>query len=141
MDTNTGTDNSNNGLLRRTITLTDRRPVTIVESEWPKIASARGDSCGISDYARYQQAMSQNECDKYFIHVRQHADGRVLVYGILSAADSAWGAPAHGQDWRGGYLLENVSDVVAAIKRVGREGGIPESVVRDCIADLPAEQI
>ena len=129
------------GEVTRTVTLTDRRPVVIKDSEWPKIASARGDSYGGSDYGRRQQALSHNEVDKYFVHVRQHADGRTLVYGILTSADAAWGAPSRGVDWRGGYLLAKDGDVVAAIKRIGTESGIPAYVIRECIADLPAEEI
>jgi hypothetical protein len=38
----------------RTITLTDRRPVKIVEDEWPIIAKATGDSWSGGDYARHE---------------------------------------------------------------------------------------
>lgn len=140
----------------RTITLTGRPPVRIREAEWPIIATAKGDSYSGSDYSRYQQALGQRECDEYSIRVRQHADGRTLVYGVLSAAISAWGQPAHGESHRGGVLLVpagdgplrsddgrvvEMSEIAAAIRRVGEECGIPDAVIRECIADLPAEEI
>lgn len=125
----------------RTITLTGRRPVKIVEDEWPVIASARDDSYAGSDYGRHQQALSQGECDRYILRVRQHADGRVLVSGVLDAADGAWGAPAGGEDRRGGVLITAEANIAAAIRAVGEDCGLPDSVIRDCIADLPAETI
>lgn len=142
---------------RRTITLTDRAPVTIEEITWPIIARADGDSWAGSDYGRHQQASHQGEIDAYTLIVRRHADGRVLVYGVLTAAIRAWGAPAHGESWRGGELLgtarpanndvagreEQVSlaSVAAAIRRVGEAGNLPDRIIRDCVADLPAEEL
>lgn len=148
-----------------TITLTDRRPVTIRKEDWPVIASAHDDSWRGNDVGRYQQALAQGECDTYRLTVRQHADGRAIVYGVLDAAIAAWHQPAHGESWRGGELLgmarpaandaqgwdryraaggeTQVSSeaLVAAIRRVGESGGLPESIIRACIADLPAETL
>lgn len=139
MNTTLNTDNKPQKIQ---ITLTDRPPVSIDKEAWPKIAAASGDSYGGSDYARHQQALGQGECDKFFITVRQHADGRTLVYGKLNAADAAWGAPAGGEDWAGGYLVgKDNEDIVEAIKKIGHESRIPGYIVRDCIADLPAEEL
>lgn len=121
----------------RTITLTDRAPVKIRDDQWPTIAEATGDSYGCNDYSRYQQALSQGEVDKYTLKVRQHADGRVLVYGIFDAA-SAW---THNEDCRGGELLDAGADIAAAIRRVGESCSLPASIIRDCIADLPAQEL
>lgn len=117
----------------RTITLTDRNPVRISEDEWPQIAS--GDERPGSFVNGTPRRDS--ETDRYTIRVRQHADGRVLVYGVVDAA-TVWTGT---EDWRGGELLCRGADVAAAIKRVGRGGGMPDSVIRECIADLPAEEI
>lgn len=125
----------------RTITLTGRAPVKIDEALWPVVASASADSFGGSDYARHQQALHRGEVDSYRLTARQHTDGRALVYGVLGAAIREWGQPAGGEDWRGGELLEPGADLAAAIRRVGQEGGLPESVVRECIADLPPENL
>ena len=126
---------------KRTITLTGRRPVTITEADWPLIAVATGDSYHGGDYCQHEQASSRGEIDKYAIRVRQHEDGRAIVYAMLGAADSAWGAPAHGVDYRGGALLAADADLAAAIQRVGAEAELPDHLIRECIADLPAESI
>jgi len=122
---------------RRTITLTGRAPVSIVEAEWPVIAKGDGDSYGSRDYSRHQQARSRGEIDVYCLRARRHADGRTLVYGVLVAA-SAW---TGSEDRRGGVLLAGGEDVATAIRSVGEECEIPDSVIRECLADLPAEEI
>ena len=121
---------------QRTITLTGRPPVKIYEDEWPVIAEAKDDSYGSGDYARYQQAKLQGELDEYAIRVREHADGRAIVYAVFDAA-TPW---TRNEDRRGGELLDNGADLPAAIRRVGKDSNIPDSVIRDCIADLPAEE-
>ena len=120
-----------------TITLTGRAPVTITKAAWPVVASASGDSYGSHDYARHQQALAQGECDRYRLTVRQHGDGRSIVYGVFDAA-SAW---THSEDRRGGELLATGADVADAIRRVGEECQLPGSVIRECTASLPAEEI
>jgi len=130
---------------KRTITLTGRPPVRIVEADWPVIACGDGDSYG-GDYCRRNQALALGECDRYWIRVRRHVDGairRVLVYAILDAAIEAWGAPAGGVSHREGELLtaDETDDLAGAIRRVGEEACIPDEVIRECIADLPAEDL
>ena len=125
----------------RTITLTDRRPVTIREDAWPVIARATDDSYHGSDDGRYQQSLRRGEVDTYHLIVRQHADSRALVYGVRDAAIQEWRQPASGKSWRGGVLLDPGADLVAAIRSVGHEGGLPDPVIRACIADLPAETL
>lgn len=129
-----------------TITLTGARPARIVKTDWPIVAKASGDSYSGNDYGRHQQAQAQGEVDEYRLVVRQHADGRAIVYAIVDAAISAWHAPAGGEDYRGGELLDAgaAADLVAAIQRVGHEAvahALPERLVRECIADLPAVEI
>lgn len=119
--------------ITRTITLTDRNPVKIKEDEWPQIAS--GDDRPGSFVNGTPRP--DYETDRFTIRVRQHADGRVLVYGVVDAA-TAW---THIEDWRGGELLCGGDDIAAAIRRVGADGGMPPGVIRECIADLPAEEI
>jgi hypothetical protein len=126
---------------RRTITLTGRAPVTILEADWPVIASARGDSYSGNDYGRHQQALAQGEVDTYSLRVRQHAEGRTLVYGVLDAAIPEWHAPAGGESRRGGVLLRTGEGVAEAIRQVGEECRLPESIIRECIASLPAEEL
>ena len=118
----------------RIITLTGRAPVKISEDAWPLLAYATGDSWTGNDYARHNQASAQGELDEYSIRVRQHQDGRAIVYAVFDAA-SVW---THNESRKGGELLESGADIVAAIRRVGEDCQIPDSVIRECIADLPA---
>lgn len=130
----------------RTITLTGRAPVRIREDEWPVIASATERPGSFHNGT----PVPDSETDLYVLRVRQHADGRTLVYGVVDAA-TAW---THTEDWRGGELLVPSGtgplspddgrvvpdqEIAAAVARVGR--GMPASVVRECIADLPAEDL
>jgi hypothetical protein len=126
---------------QRTITLTARPPVRIEEGEWPVIARGSGDSYAGGDFGKHRQALAQGEVDTYSLRVRMHADGRHLVYGVLVSANAAWRAPAGGECRRGGELLDKEEDVVSAILRVGEDLHIPDGVVRECIADLPAEEL
>ena len=115
----------------RKITLTNRAPVMIVEADWPTVAEANdrpGSFINGTPRPNY-------ECDHLVLKVRQHADGRALVYGVIDAADG-W---TQTEDWRGGEVLPAGSDLAAAIRRVGEH--FPAYMVRSCIADLPAEAI
>ena len=117
----------------RTITLTDRPPVKIKEDDWPIIAvgSERPGSfvngTPVPDY----------ETDHYQLRVRRHEDGRAIVYGVIDAA-TAWTGT---EDWRGGELLAAGADIAASIRRVGESGAIIDSVIRECIGNLPAEEL
>jgi hypothetical protein len=119
-----------------TITLTGRRPVTITKADWPIIARAvesPGDFVNGTPVPDY-------EVDTHKMIVRQHADGRCIVYAILSGA-TAW-TGTEGR--REGELLPTYAEplmIANAIKRVGDECGILDSVIRDCIADMPAEEL
>jgi len=122
---------------QRTITLTGRPPVKINEDAWPVIASAKDDSFSGNDYGRHQQASAQGELDDYSIRVRQHDDGRAIVYAVFDAA-TAW---TGNSSRSGGELLDKGADIAAAIARVGEDVGIPDKVIRECVADLPAEEL
>ena len=115
---------------QRTITLTDARPVRIYEDEWPVIAS--------SSWHSGEHESQANETAT--IRVRQHADGRVIVYSVH---DSGPGGMPIG--WRGsasgvqiGRAGEPPSDaqIVAAIRACDPLPGL--RLAANCIADLPA---
>lgn len=104
-----------------TVTLTGRAPVRICRKDWPKIAFQR-------DWD------GEHECQafhKWWISVREHADGRVLVYGCVENA----GVP----DMRRGELV--TGNVPSAIHRVATSLGLSEEFKERVIADLPAEEI
>lgn len=107
---------------RRTITLTGRPPVRILESAWPIIAHGEW-----TDNPRIPQQANATED----VRVRQHADGRAIVYGVT------WSAWQGSIGWSGGELLAPGADLPSAIERVAADGGMHESVARECIADLP----
>lgn len=125
----------------RKIVLSERRPVTIALEDWPVIADARRFWGG-----------SGHECqanETGYIRVRQHADGRTLVY---CSRDSGPGGMEIGyRGAEGGFLLPGAGpvdhpsqshqdEIVRAIRRCG---GIinADELADECIADLPAEEI
>jgi hypothetical protein len=128
---------------QRTITLTGRRPVTIDEDDWPLIARASGDDYGGLDRARHQQASDQGELDEYSLRVRQHADGRAIVYGTYTEGwhtshDGLTHAGEIVDNPPGDYSARRIED---ALERVGDTLGVPPQLIADAIADLPAEKL
>jgi hypothetical protein len=116
------------------IPMSERRPVKLVKSAWPLIARAD----------RHDGKVECQANHLWTIRVREHADGRRVVYGWLRAGNGG----VH-QGWRGsegGFLIAAISgkpddeETVRAIRRVG--GIIDDDKMADeCIADLPAETL
>jgi hypothetical protein len=125
---------------QRTITLTGRPPVTIDEDEWPLIARASDDDYQGNDPAKHQQASAQGQLDEYSLRVRQHADGRAVVYGTYT---EGWHSEHDGLSHAGYVVIPdgNPPTIEHAIDRVGKDLGVPAQLVADCIADLPAEKL
>ena len=123
----------------RTITLTDRQPVTISDADWPSIASAAHD---------WHEGEFKHQANRHrsgWLRVRLHADGRAIVYGRDTYSTVWQGEDDH--DLRAGVLLAAGADLPAEIRRVaeslierGGWDGLHE-IAQDCIADLPAERI
>lgn len=113
--------------MERTISMSNQAPVVVDEEAWPVIASAR--------WCDKPQCPSEAN-RKARLFVREHVDGRRLVYGSSS---SQW--PGEGGGY-GGYLItEGVTgdrdgQTVDFIRRVAEEIGHRE-LAADCIADLP----
>lgn len=126
---------------KRTITLTNRPPVKITESDWPTLASAvKNDHDG-------QVECQANRRWKAYLNVRQHADGRAIVYGGADYSSQWQGERASVE--RAGVLLDAGADVIAAINAVAatlselapdQEERI-RRVARETIADLPAVEL
>lgn len=130
-----------------TITLTDRAPVKIVENDWPLVATA-------SDHDN-QYDFQANQL--WWIRVRQHNDGRTIVYAAHTAGPG--GRMQGHRDKKYGELLlpdathipgelndEGYSpyyahpDIIQTIKRVGTSAGC-DKLIDNCIADLPEEEL
>lgn len=128
-----------------TITLTDRPPVKITKADWPILASAEERE---HDGQYEHQANRRSE---WRLIVRQHADGRAIVYGIFSH-DTQWQGE-RDLDIRGGEMLPEGADIPAAIRRVAAalEARLPNSqhwsegrfsqLAHECTADLPAIEV
>jgi hypothetical protein len=138
-----------------TITLTGRPPVKITKEDWPIIASAEDKTWD------NQYECQANRAAKWKLIVRQHNDGRTIVYAVHTYTSQWQGED--GRDVRGGEMLtvsgadaESVGDtdpIVAAIQRVAAEiedrledagqwstGTFPR-LAHECVASLPAEEL
>lgn len=98
---------------------------------WPRIATAfihDGD-----------QGLACRANRRWRISVRQHADGRCIVYGSYN---SSW---QHEADLDAGYLLDaseaTNEGLVRAIRRVGGVIECSDVLVQQAIAALPAEDV
>ena len=116
-----------------TITLTGRSPVKINKDEWPIVASAEDKQFD------GQYEFQANRHASWKLLVRQHNDGRTIVYAIHSYSSQFQGEGGRGL--RGGELLtvsgaseEEIGDdaglnaIIEAIRRVAEEieGRMPE---------------
>jgi hypothetical protein len=113
-----------------TITMSERRPISIVKADWPLVARAD----------RHDGAVECQANHAWSIRVREHADGRRIVYGYLRAGNG--GVPIGWRGAAGGFLIAAGDDdeTVRAIRRVG--GIVDDAALADtCIADLPAEPV
>lgn len=134
---------TDNTTKQRTITLTDRPPVRIREDQWPVIATG-----SYSDWDN-QYEFQANRKWNIDIKVRQHQDGRVIVYSVYDY-DTRF-ATEKSEAHRVGALLAPDDDLPAAIKRTAEQMIVRvtddnmhrhiRAVADECIADLPAQEI
>ena len=137
-----------------TITLTGKPPVKITKDDWPVVASAQDKEWD----NRYE--FQANRTATWKLTVRQHADGRTIVYGVYSYSSQYQGESC--RDLRGGEMLTvadatadcvgDTAPIIAAIFRVAAElearmpegqwtTGIFPRLAHECTADLPAVEI
>lgn len=128
----------------RIITLTDARPVKIYEDEWPVVAKA----------SRHDGGQVESQANKrWTVVVREHDDGRRIVYGKFS---TSWQG---GRDAAGGAMIPALRNTNYQSPDCGRAIGpdndatiktirmVADEVIDDtqlgdeCIADLPPEEI
>jgi len=131
---------------KRTITLTDAAPVRINQDDWPVIADGQ-----YHDHDN-QYEFQANRTWRCVIRVRQHTDGRMIVYGVYEYDTQFQGE--RDCTVRAGEVLESDADPIPALWRTGEalsdaleEAGCGEysahvaQTVRECIADLPAREL
>ena len=122
----------------RTITLTDRRPITIDPDKYPVIASAKDHDGKVECQANR----------KWTIIVREPLDSsaRRIVYGIYDTSYQ------NSTSLRGGYVIDLDADAngdekvldrltIEKIKAVAAHINAPSHLADACIADMPAEEI
>lgn len=120
-----------------TVVMSDRPPLKIDLNKWPLVAGAEWFDSEHKCQANRERA----------IRVREHADGRRLVYGFF---DSAWStermrqagfliAPSN-RDATDGTKMPDEKETVRAIRRVAGIIG-DDGLGDECIADLPAEEL
>jgi hypothetical protein len=131
---------------QRTITLTGRPPVKIDEDNWPVLADA-------SDNEHDGQVQSQaNRTSKWWVKVRQHDDGRTLVYAGYDYDTCYRGE--RGLSAKRGLLLpagtsndaicDAIRDVCGDIytaEHAGEDADRWPTLAAACIADMPAESL
>lgn len=107
------------------IILTEARPIKIDPEQWGVIARVSWHSGAIEAQA----------AEVAHITVRQHADGRVLIYGSRDRGPG--GMPAGYVGKQAGYLRASPTDnsLVHWIKSAAEDLGMPE-LAQECIADL-----
>ena len=131
---------------KKTITLTGRPPVQIEEANWPLIANAKAKNF------EGQFESQSNRTSTWFVGVRQHEDGRTIVYATYEY-DTRWQG-ARSLEAKRGVLLpignpmdDSTDDIVRAIQEVCRDISGAEhqgsdsdrwsELTHECIADLP----
>lgn len=114
------------------VTMSERAPLKLDPELWPLIASADTHDGQVECQANREWA----------IKVREHEDGRRIVYGWVRRGNG--GMPIGYRGASGGYLVEAGAsageETIRAIRRVA--GIIGDDALGDeCIADLPAEEL
>jgi len=127
----------------RTITLTDRPPVKIDDDTWPLLAAV--EDLEHDSQVEYQASVKS----RWFAGVRQHYDGRSIVYAVYRYETLHQGA--RGYSAKRGVLLPSGADICAAVNDVCRDIAAAEhhaddadrwpTLAAECIADLPAEEL
>jgi len=109
---------------QRTISLTDRQPIQIRESEWPVLARA-------------SDVRQSTEPALHALYVRRHSTtAAALVYAVRQHL-----TVGRASTRRRGELLEAGADIVAAVHRVAVDCEIPPEITQRCLASLPPERV
>jgi hypothetical protein len=133
-------------MCHQTIVLTRRPPVRIESDYWPVIAEAKDrDFEGQYEFQSFRRSY-------WAVYVRQHKDGRTIVYATYRY-ESNWGGERTYAAKRGVLLGDSPSgrDICAAITEIcddianadacGEDAKRWPGLADDCIADMPAEDL
>lgn len=114
------------------VTMSERAPLKLDPDLWPLIASASTHDGQVECQANREWA----------IKVREHEDGRRVVYGWVQRGNG--GMPIGYRGASGGYLVEAGAnaeeETIRAIRRVAGIIG-DDSMGDECIGDLPAQEL
>ena len=126
-----------------TITLTGARPIKILRADWPIIAEAT------EHLWEGEHEFQSHRHSRASLRVRQHADGRAIVYGAYHYETQWQGERSYSV--RGGDALHAGDEIADAIASVARDlaGRIWEDrfgldmieLGQKCMADLPAVEV
>jgi hypothetical protein len=110
------------------ITMSESGPVTIDPEHWAVVAQAN----------RHDGVVKCQANTEWGIRVREHADGRRLVYGWQHAGYGGQYAGFRGKN--AGYLLDRDAGEDATVRAIRRVAGVIEdkNLAAECIGDLPA---
>lgn len=134
---------------RLVVHMTGRRPISIVRDDWPLIA------WGVEEEYNGQVRDESHETGDASIRVRQHSDGRLLVYGAFAYVCGHPNSPSH--DASAGAIYPAGSDIAEAIDEIvetmhaklakqSRGQYVPcetliDRAAQGCLADLEPEAI
>jgi hypothetical protein len=107
------------------IALTGRRPVIVSTDKWEIIAR----------YSDHDEQHYTNSNRFYFACVRQHSDGRCIVYATYKTNLS------EEYDYAAGEKVDSLDDVPDAIFRVVDQMNWHRRIADQLIADLPPEEL
>jgi hypothetical protein len=99
-----------------TVTLPDGSSIEIDQEDWPPLAS----SAVVLDNA----LPSERE---QHLHVSQHADGRVLVYGTVKSSAGLTTA---------GEFVTSLKEIAHPLLRVSQQLGLTEHAYESCLEQL-----
>lgn len=108
-----------------TINLTSQAPVRVDGAAWPLLANAK-------DWDNTHESQANRT---WSLRVRQHADGRAIVYGRYTTQFQ------DENNRSGGELLAARDDIAAAILRVAESLEFAPSLAQECISDLPVVEL
>lgn len=132
-----------------TITLTDARPMRVSKALWPLVAKVSNDrdhnnqELSRRHYLRVRLHAQKTEADgesmQYYgrdkdasPRLAPHPDGRVIVFGWY---ETSW----QGESGISGGYCCALDEAPAMIRKVGEEIGADESLIIECIGDLPPQ--